>query len=94
MRHTVQASQAHRRRDPLQPGRNGNFRDRGDSVVIDAVSAAADFHFTFLAAGAVEPGAGYALTHSPWFAVCAFVLFAAYVGGTAAFTALYVAENL
>ena len=38
-------------------------------------------------------GAGYALTHSLWFAVCAFVLFAAYVGGTAAFTALYVART-
>ena len=38
-------------------------------------------------------GAGYALTHSPWFAVCAFVLFAAYAGGTAAFTALYVART-
>jgi glycosyltransferase involved in cell wall biosynthesis len=38
-------------------------------------------------------GIGYAVTHSLWFAICAFVLFAAYVGGTAAFTALYVART-
>jgi glycosyltransferase involved in cell wall biosynthesis len=38
-------------------------------------------------------GVGYVLTHSLWFAVSAFVLFAAYAGGTAAFTALYVART-
>jgi glycosyltransferase involved in cell wall biosynthesis len=37
--------------------------------------------------------AGYATTHSPWFAVGAFVVFAAYVGATAAVTALYVART-
>jgi dolichol-phosphate mannosyltransferase len=37
-------------------------------------------------------GAGYVFTHSLWFAVSAFVVFAAYVGATAAFTALYVAR--
>jgi dolichol-phosphate mannosyltransferase len=38
-------------------------------------------------------GVGYAATHSPWFAVAAFVLFAGYVGSTAAITALYVART-
>jgi polyisoprenyl-phosphate glycosyltransferase len=38
-------------------------------------------------------GAGYIYTHSLWFAVAAFILFAAYVGATAAFTALYVARS-
>lgn len=37
-------------------------------------------------------GVGYIFTHSLWFAVGAFVVFAAYVGATAAFTALYVAR--
>ena len=38
-------------------------------------------------------GAGYIGTHSPWLALSAFVLFAAYLGGTLAFTALYVART-
>jgi dolichol-phosphate mannosyltransferase len=38
-------------------------------------------------------GAGYALTHSIWFAVSAALLFAAYVGATTAFTALYVGRT-
>jgi len=36
---------------------------------------------------------GYVSTHSPWLAVTAFLAFAAYIGGTAAFTALYVART-
>ncbi|HET9742148.1 MAG TPA: glycosyltransferase family 2 protein [Terriglobales bacterium] len=36
---------------------------------------------------------GYAYTHSIWFAVAGFVVFAAYLGATAAFTALYVART-
>ncbi len=38
-------------------------------------------------------GIGYVLTASPWFALAAFVFLAAYLGGTAAFTALYVART-
>jgi len=38
-------------------------------------------------------GMGYIFTQSPWLALTAIVLFAAYVGGTAAFTALYVART-
>ena len=38
-------------------------------------------------------GVCYAATHSLWFAVEAFVLFAGYVGATAAITALYVART-
>lgn len=38
-------------------------------------------------------GVGYAATHSLWYAVAAFVLFAGYVGATAAITALYVART-
>jgi glycosyltransferase involved in cell wall biosynthesis len=38
-------------------------------------------------------GAGYASTHSLWYAVGAFVVFAGYVGATAAITALYVART-
>src|SRR5882672_10677787 len=34
-------------------------------------------------------GVGYLQTHSPWFVLLALILFAAYVGGTLAFTALY-----
>jgi polyisoprenyl-phosphate glycosyltransferase len=37
-------------------------------------------------------GAGYVSTQSLWMLVAAFLLFAAYVGATAAFTALYVAR--
>jgi polyisoprenyl-phosphate glycosyltransferase len=37
-------------------------------------------------------GVGYIFTHSLWFAVGAFLVFAAYVGATAAFTALYLAR--
>jgi dolichol-phosphate mannosyltransferase len=36
---------------------------------------------------------GYISTHSPWLALTAFVLFAAYIGGTVAFSALYVART-
>jgi len=35
---------------------------------------------------------GYVSTHSPWMIVGAFLLFAAYIGATMAFTALYVAR--
>jgi len=38
-------------------------------------------------------GIGYISTHSPWLALTAFMLFAAYIGGTIAFTALYVART-
>jgi dolichol-phosphate mannosyltransferase len=38
-------------------------------------------------------GMGYISTHSPWLALAAFVLSAAYIGGTAAFTALYLART-
>jgi dolichol-phosphate mannosyltransferase len=38
-------------------------------------------------------GAGYAITRSVWFVVGGVVLFAAYLGATAAFTALYVART-
>jgi dolichol-phosphate mannosyltransferase len=38
-------------------------------------------------------GIGYISTHSPWLALTAFVLSAAYIGGTAAFTALYLART-
>ncbi len=38
-------------------------------------------------------GMGYIFTQSPWLALTAIVLFAAYIGGTAAFTALYVART-
>lgn len=38
-------------------------------------------------------GVGYIFTHSLWFLVAGFVTFAAYVGATAAFTALYVART-
>jgi dolichol-phosphate mannosyltransferase len=38
-------------------------------------------------------GIGYVSTASPWFALAAFVLSAAYLGGTVAFTALYVART-
>ena len=38
-------------------------------------------------------GIGYVRTLSPWFALAAFLLFAAYIGATAAFTALYVART-
>jgi dolichol-phosphate mannosyltransferase len=37
--------------------------------------------------------AGYATTHSAWYAVTAFLVFAVYLGATAAFTALYVART-
>jgi dolichol-phosphate mannosyltransferase len=36
---------------------------------------------------------GYVSTHSPWLAVAAFLLFAAYLGTTLAFTAMYVART-
>jgi dolichol-phosphate mannosyltransferase len=36
---------------------------------------------------------GYVFTHSLWFVVVAFVVFAGYVGATVAFTALYVART-
>jgi hypothetical protein len=38
-------------------------------------------------------GLGYIYVHSIWFAIAAFLIFAAYVGGTIAFTALYVART-
>ena len=38
-------------------------------------------------------GVGYVKTHSPWFVLSALILFATYVGGTLAFTALYVART-
>ncbi len=38
-------------------------------------------------------GVGYVATHSLWFVVAAFLVFAAYVGGAVAFTALYVART-
>lgn len=38
-------------------------------------------------------GIGYLSTHSLWYPVAAFLVFAAYVGGTMAFTALYVART-
>ena len=38
-------------------------------------------------------GMGYVATHSLWFVVAAFLVFAAYVGGAVAFTALYVART-
>jgi glycosyltransferase involved in cell wall biosynthesis len=38
-------------------------------------------------------GIGYASTHSLWYVVAAFLVFAAYLGATAAFTALYVART-
>ena len=38
-------------------------------------------------------GIGFMSTHSLWFVVAEFVVFAAYVGATAAFTALYVART-
>jgi dolichol-phosphate mannosyltransferase len=38
-------------------------------------------------------GIGYISTQSPWLALTAFVVFSAYVGATAAFTALYVART-
>jgi dolichol-phosphate mannosyltransferase len=38
-------------------------------------------------------GVGYVQTQSPWFVLWALILFAAYVGGTLAFTALYVART-
>jgi polyisoprenyl-phosphate glycosyltransferase len=43
--------------------------------------------------GLTALGAGYISTASPWLALTAFVVFAAYLGGTAAFTALYVART-
>jgi glycosyltransferase involved in cell wall biosynthesis len=36
---------------------------------------------------------GYVSTHSPWLVVAAFLLFAAYIGATIAFTAMYVART-
>lgn len=36
---------------------------------------------------------GYVLTHSPWYAVAGFMTVTAYIGATAAFTALYVART-
>jgi dolichol-phosphate mannosyltransferase len=36
---------------------------------------------------------GYVMTHSPWYAVAGFMTVAAYIGATAAFTALYVART-
>ncbi|HEX3371555.1 MAG TPA: glycosyltransferase, partial [Candidatus Acidoferrales bacterium] len=36
---------------------------------------------------------GYVSTHSPWIAVAAFLVFAGYLGGTMAFTAMYVART-
>jgi polyisoprenyl-phosphate glycosyltransferase len=38
-------------------------------------------------------GVGYISNPSPWLALAAFILSAAYIGGTAAFTALYVART-
>jgi polyisoprenyl-phosphate glycosyltransferase len=38
-------------------------------------------------------GRGYVSTHSPWMLVAAFLLFAAYIGTTIAFTAMYVARS-
>jgi polyisoprenyl-phosphate glycosyltransferase len=38
-------------------------------------------------------GLGYIYVHSIWFAIAAFLIFAAYVGSTIAFTALYVART-
>lgn len=38
-------------------------------------------------------GAGYVATASPWYAIAAFLVFAAYLGATVAFTALYVART-
>jgi polyisoprenyl-phosphate glycosyltransferase len=38
-------------------------------------------------------GIGFVLTKSLWFVIVAFLLFASYIGGTAAFTALYVART-
>jgi glycosyltransferase involved in cell wall biosynthesis len=38
-------------------------------------------------------GIGYVSTHSPWLVVAAFLLFAAYIGTTMAFTAMYVART-
>lgn len=38
-------------------------------------------------------GARYVSTHSPWIALAGFICFAAYIGGTIAFTALYVART-
>ncbi len=38
-------------------------------------------------------GIGYVSTHSLWYVVAAFLVFAAYVGATMAFTALYVART-
>jgi glycosyltransferase involved in cell wall biosynthesis len=36
---------------------------------------------------------GYVSTHSPWMVVAAFLVFAGYIGGTMAFTAMYVARS-
>jgi len=36
---------------------------------------------------------GYVSTHSPWLGVAAFLVFAAYIGATMAFTAMYVART-
>ena len=41
----------------------------------------------------ISLAAGYAKTQSLWFAAGAFSVFAAYIGGTAAFTALYIART-
>ena len=38
-------------------------------------------------------GIGYLSTHSAWMVVAAFLVFAAYIGATTAFTALYVART-
>jgi polyisoprenyl-phosphate glycosyltransferase len=43
--------------------------------------------------GLLGLGIGYISTHSPWLALAAFALFAVYIGGTTAFTALYVART-
>jgi dolichol-phosphate mannosyltransferase len=51
------------------------------------------FLLPFWLLGLLGLGIGYMLTASPWFVLAAFVLLAAYLGGTAAFTALYVART-
>jgi glycosyltransferase involved in cell wall biosynthesis len=51
------------------------------------------FILPFWIVGLALLSAGYVLTHSAWFVVGAFVVFASYIGTTLAFTALYLART-
>ena len=89
----VQTTKAHSRPIALQFASNDRFRGRRHIGISTLLLRLPIYILPFWFIALTLLSVGYAITHSVWYAIVAFLATAGYLGGSAAATALYVARS-